>query len=306
MGRPGYGKEFWEKVRADYEAGENNMNWLAKKYGVAAVTVQRHRDKEGWVVGGATATVPSEATVAFEEPPTVTVVGGIEEEVVTEEAQRIAELEAKLTETETALAQAEAEARKHDPRVDVPHLNSPEAYLEYVGYEDLSELAMSSLALENVKRHREGKPSLEFGTDRIDQEIQRIITKRIQGLTGHVRGEDNMRVLKMVKPSGTMTQVPVETQINNEAGQQGAAVWKAREKGFKIAFPYRCQRHNCWNLSATDNAGNRTLDGYCSPEHRAGDPYINARPVAGISTSAGAMTSTRDSGRADEYLARPG
>jgi hypothetical protein len=287
------------------------MGKLSKMYGPSITSISARKRKEEWVKGltaGDTSTLPTEAAVEFADPVTVTGTTTIQEEMVPTDssAQRVAELEAKLAETETALARAEAEARKHDPRVDVPFLDTPEAYLEYVGYEDLNELAVSSLALENVKRHREGKPPLEFGPDRIDQEVQRIITKRIQGIRSNVRGEDNMRVLKMVKPSGTMTQIPVETQINNEAGQQGAAIWKAREKGFKIAYPYRCYRHNCWDLAATDDAGNIVLDGYCSPEHRAGDPYLNAKPVAGMSTSAGAMTSTRDAGRADGYLARSG
>ena len=213
--------------------------------------------------------------------------------------QRIAELEAKL-------AAAEEEIAIHDPRREVPHLTSVEDYLEHVGYEDLAELALSQLGRENIKRHREGKPPLEFGEDRIEATISEIVNKRIRGLTSSIREEDNMRTLKMVKPSGTLTQVPVETQINNEAGQQGAAIWKARDKGFKIAFPYRCHRHNCWQLAAVDAAGKMTLDGYCSPEHRMQDPYLNKAPVAGVSMSGMPMSSTRDAGRADDYLARSG
>jgi len=313
MARPGYGKEFWAKVRDEYEEG-TGLRKLAAKYKVAQISVQRHRDKEGWdrpdpefdeYLANLEAELDVEAAGAtIPEPETATSTSVIEEEVVTASgpAQRIAELEAKLTETETALIQAEAEARRHDPQVEVPHLATLENYLEHVPAEVLDELALSSLALENVKRNRDGKPKLTFDEDRIAEEIQRIINKRIRGLTGNVRGDDAMRVLKMVKPNGTMTQVPVEPQINNEAGQEGAAVMKARRKNFKVAFPIRCFRHNCWQLSAVDEAGNRTLDGYCSPEHRAGDPFLGGAPVPGVSTSARAMDGTR----ADAYLSTMG
>lgn len=332
----GYPPEFWERVRDDYESGKAGISALARTYNVSREAINYQRKHNGWVKG-----VPEpereyesdeylesaanefvdepEAPISDDLPPPVEAITGqtiesepAETETVTSPEtfemepvdvssyeQRIAELEAKLEE-------AEAEARMHDPRIDVPFLATTEDYLEHIGYEDLKELALSELGRENIKRHRDGKPPLEFGDDRIEATIQDIINRRLRNMTSNVRQEDNMRTLKMVKPNGTMTQVPVETQINNEAGQQGAAIWKAREKGFKIAYPYRCHRHNCWQLAASDESGRLIMDGYCTPEHRAQDPYLNTSAVAGVSMSGMPMQSSRDSGRADTYLERMG
>lgn len=331
-----YPPEFWAKVRADYESGEFGLEKLAKMYQVSRQSIANQKKKNGWVKGKkkpyegevylAEAAEDFAAAISDDLPPPVEETVGqtiesepaetetvtspesfaVEDVDVTSYEQRIAELEAKLASTERELAAAEEEIAVHDPRKEVPFLETVEDYLEHVGYEDLSELALSHLGRENIKRHREGKPPLEFGDDRIEATINEIVNKRIRGIKSSVREEDNMRTLKMVKPSGTLTQVPVETQINNEAGQQGAAIWKARDKGFKIAFPYRCHRHNCWALAAVNSAGAMTLDGYCTVEHRAADPYLNTAPVAGVSMSGMPMSSTRDSGRADTYLAGTG
>jgi hypothetical protein len=316
----------WDQIRYDFEVEGLGPAPLEKKYGVKNTALSYRRKRDAWAKRGSLHPEEHHEAVTFGMPPDVsetrdpvsatsnasTPPPDLHHRFDTEkvpydaEAQaRLEALEARNAELEAQLSLAEAEAEKHNPRVDVPDLDTPERYREMIPADVLKAQAEEQLAAENIARHRQGMPSLEWSDAHIERTITEMIERRIRQRTSFVRSNDSMRVLKMVKPNGTLTQVPVEVQINNEAGQQGAAIWKARDKGFKIAWPYRCYRHDCWLLAATNELGEMTLDGYCSTEHRAGDPYLKGNVVPGVSTS---MTSSlarpvHDPARANRLLA---
>ena len=85
--------------------------------------------------------------------------------------------------------------------------------------------------------------------------------------------------------NGTMVQIPHELQVNNEAGQQGAAIWKMREKGAKLIMPFLCMRNNCYVAAAVHPDGTFVYDGYCGQEHRSTDPYVGKTAIEGVTQS---------------------
>ena len=91
--------------------------------------------------------------------------------------------------------------------------------------------------------------------------------------------------MKVLKANGNMVQIVVENQVNNEEGQPGAAIWKARDKGDKLISPYLCQAYNCWEPASVDERGKLKHAGYCSEAHMALDPYLGKRSVPGVTTS---------------------
>ena len=168
----GYTPEFWAKVRADWESGEYGLEKLSEIYQVSRQAISVHKKREGWVKGVPAPTQSQEylesvaeemeaaleAPISDDLPPPVeeTIGQTIEAEpsqtetlnpVIDEEPVDVSSYEQRIAELEAKLAAAEAEVAIHDPRVEVPHLASPDDYLEHVGYDDLA-------AVERIRGHR--------------------------------------------------------------------------------------------------------------------------------------------------------
>lgn len=254
-------EELWADLEAAYRGGAKVTD-LAEKYGVSTQAIYKRRTAGKW-----------EREIPDEERP-------VEDEVKydpEELAVQLVEAEAKIAAMQEKLDAAEAEAEALSPykHVDLPR--TAQDVLEFHGMETMREMAYEHIAFENMARAQRGLPAFDYRAN------PQIIEDKIQQLAQHQAERRNrppseifrQRVVKMVKPNGTIVQWPVEEQISNEAGQAGASIWKAKEKGLKLLEPYICQVRDCWQEAEIDDHGQLTLNGYCSPEHRALDPYLN-------------------------------
>lgn len=241
--------------------------------------------------------------VDYEPPNTVraaaeTVISGFGEEMREDVTERI-RLESALDEMAARLAEAEREnaslkERVEDlrPTADVA-LYSTLAEVEEVWGGRLEEVVELRLGEINKVRIRQGLLPWDFqrSPDILERTKREVMVELLSRRTKFAEENPTIRVVKMVF-NGNLVQVPLELQINNEAGQQGAAIWKMRAKGAKLAMPYFCMRNNCWIPAAVDAHGSLTLDGYCLPAHRATDPYLKGTAIAGVTTSGGAHIPT--------------
>ena len=267
------------EAQARFEDGETQAS-LARRFGVSTRTIVYHRDRKGWVRGGTPEpdidTLGDPADFIPEDPDIV------EEDVRDAEITR---LRAQLDQAEARIHEAETSARGI---IERPVYHDADEVINLLGATTLRETAMQQLARESMKRRREGMPGWDISTESaaVEQRLREIAEQLVQERTKWVREQHQVRVVKMVTPEGNIVQVPVEEQINNEAGQQGTAIHKAKDKGYKLHWPYLCQTNDCWLESAVDGQGNLSLDGYCSPAHRRGDPYLgNPKAVEGVTTS---------------------
>ena len=122
---------------------------------------------------------------------------------------------------------------------------------------------------------------------KVTGEVDKILEELLSRRTKFVDANKRVRVVKMAARNGDgwdIVQIPVEVQINNEAGQSGAAIWKQRDKGRKLVLPYLCQRIDCWAEAKVGPDGKFLYAGYCSAEHAATDPYLGAQ-VPGVAMS---------------------
>lgn len=246
--------EFWEQVQAEYEAGGVKTQ-IAEKYDISVSAISQHAKDDGWVKP--------------DKKPTA------------------AELQARIDELEAKVAEAEAEAERLSPSVKLKLPATAQEVLEAHDADTFRELALTKIAADNSNRFREGKPPLDFANN------PQIVDAKMLELAQHLADARKrppseiyrQRVVKVRKLNGCIVQIPVEEQISNEAGQAGAAIWKSREKGDKVLDPYLCQMRDCWLEAATDDVGQLSLDGYCTPEHRQFDPYLGKNDVANVATS---------------------
>ena len=267
-------KELWKQIRAEWEHGATKTS-LAEKYGCSAQAISNHQKNEGWhiekdKIGEVAGVVPEPDDVVIAEPDI-----------------DAAAAQARIRELEAELAEAEAKVKEYSPtaRVNIP--DTPEGWIEFLGEDKITELTDDVLAAENRDRFKKGRPMLDIkdNPDLRAKEIEKIVAKREAAKTKHVVDDLRARTVKLVKPNGTIIQVIVEEQVSNEKGQPGAAIWKAKEKGFKLADPYICQAYNCWLPALVGEDGTFAYSGYCSSEHMAFDPYLGKRQIAGVTTS---------------------
>lgn len=248
-------KELWADIKAQWEDGAAPAD-LAKKFDIHVNSIHTKKRNEGW-------------------------------ERVDDSAGELEALQAQLAEAQARAEAAEAQAAERAPTAKVKVYDDRDSVVEAFGMEVLKAEAMSALAKENSKRFRQGLPILQIeDSPELAAEIEKVIQDKLTSKTRFVSPLKRLRVLKMVKPNGVITQVPVEKQINNEQAQEGTALWKAKAKGYKPTDPAYCNLLECWNFSALDGDGRPVKwHGYCSEEHMALDPYLNGRAVSGVSTT---------------------
>jgi len=161
-----------------------------------------------------------------------------------------------------------------NPFTEWPVFDTPAAAREFLGEQHLRESAEARIVSEDRARNRRGLPP-QWTSD--PESYERRVAKIVEDLCREAVGEtskwvDNlsgairMRTVKMVKPDGTLIQVPVEPQINNGAGSIADPIERYKRKGYKMASPMRCALRDCWKAAAT-TGGRMTFGGYCSAAH---------------------------------------
>lgn len=195
--------------------------------------------------------------------------------VVIDESDDLAEARARIAALEEENEKIREEAARYRPFVDMPVFTDVAQVIEAVGRERLEELAQSKLAKENKRRQKEGLPPLWADNKRdyqnrveelIREEADDIVKSQSKWIDTDPSKLKRSRSLKMVKPDGTMVQIPVEPQVNNGAGSLADPIEKYKRKGYKMTSPPRCPLYDCWRPSAVEH-GHFTYGGYCSQVH---------------------------------------
>jgi transposase-like protein len=282
-----YTKIDWAKARRDFELAGMSVGKIAQKYGVTASAVLHHKKQDGWTRDEAPAD-PETISAGFSPEQTIPV-----GEVVGAAArQRIAELERQLAEAEKENREQRAELEKHRPTVEWHVYRTTDQVRDFFGEDRLRDIAGLELAAQNKERVKRGLPPFTYQSDPdlYERQIARILKEMLDRRTKWVDANKRVRVVKMAGRNAdgsgwNAVQIPVEVQINNEAGQSGAAIWKQRDKGRKLITPYLCQRIDCWLEAAVGGDGKFSYAGYCSQEHMAADPYIGQAAQPGVAMS---------------------
>lgn len=206
----------------------------------------------------------------------------------------------EISAEELAALRAEAarykdEAERYRPFRDVSNMmfESPQQVIDYFGPKAMRDLATSELSDINKVRLRQGLDRVTYTEEEWEEAIQAKAAEMAQDRFKHVPTEGGARrTLKMVNPnSGTVVQIPVEDQINNQAGSMGDGVNRYKDKGFKMAVDSEgrilCPTENCW-APAHGESGAYTYGGYCSERHRL---MVEPRKVGGVDNviTAGAL-----------------
>jgi hypothetical protein len=276
----------WAKARKDWELGMS-VGQVAKKYSVTASAVLNHKKNDGWTRDIPSDVPPEQVVQGFAGQQTVR----IDEIPGLEARTRIAELERQLAEAERTNREQAVELQKHKPTLEWHVYQTPAEVREYLGEEKLRDIAGLELAEQNRMRVKRGLPPFSYESDpaMYEREIGKILEELLTRRTKYIDAGQRLRVVKMAarSPEGgwSIVQVPVEVQINNEAAQSGAAIWKQRDKGRKLVMPYLCQRINCWAEALVGPDGKFVYAGYCSSECFGTDPYLNKTPVPGVAMS---------------------
>lgn len=187
-----------------------------------------------------------------------------------------------------------ADAERFRPFQDVSDLmfDGPQAVINHFGPKYMRDLAASELADINKVRLRQGFDRVTYTDEEWETAIQEKAAEMAQDRFKYVPTEGGARrTLKMVKPDGTLVQIPVEDQINNQAGSLSDGINRYKDKGFKLAVDedrrILCPMENCYG-SAHGSAGQYTYAGYCSEAHRL---MVEPRKVGAVDNviTAGAL-----------------
>lgn len=187
----------------------------------------------------------------------------------------LTELASENAELRKRLLKVEKERDSFRPFVEVKNFESPGDVIAHYGLDHMRVIAEVSLASDNKKRVREGRPPLWANRDEYEQMIGEVVESKAaemvddrQKLTGDVSSGNHtkLRTLKMVAPSGTSVQIPIDVTVNNGNGSLGDPILRYQRKGFKVMSPVRCKLVDCWELASTGE-GRYTHGGYCSAAH---------------------------------------
>ncbi len=112
-----------------------------------------------------------------------------------------------------------------------------------------------------------------------EEEITKLKAKEAASLDGEP-DEPPSRKIKLAMYRGgkgpddsvngwlTISQIPLEGQINNTAGSLADGIIRYTRKGFKITDPFLCPRAGCFKPAAVDEFNKWQWDGYHSEAHR--------------------------------------
>lgn len=284
-------------MRSEFERGVSKAQ-IARNYGVSVTTVTRYQKEDGWEkpdLSGPGAA--AEAVMMTDEPDLPTSAEMVEQAYTVEqdvptltESYREEELQRRIVELEAQNAELVAKVEKLKDTRDVSIYTDRDSVIEVLGIEHLRMTAINQLIIQNLRDRTRGI-LVDYEDPKnsviVDRQIETLINELLRERTSHMSPLKKLRVVKMVKPDGQLIQVPMEEQIQNMKGEQSAPMAKARAKGWQLAEPYLCQAFDCW-LPATKDpvSGELNLNGYCSPEHRALDPYLSGTQVSDVTTTA--------------------
>ena len=203
--------------------------------------------------------------------------------VPVETDEEIARLDAENARLKAELAEAKADAEQWKPTVDIEDwlFDTPDDVNARFDSAALKDIAGAELAQINKERLKRGFLPVDYDEDEWDAEIERAKIDLVADRTRWVPDKGPLqRVLKMVFPTkdtcvkqpcykhGSLRQIPVEDQINNQAGSLSDGTQRYKDKGGKLCKPFPCSAKECWALAAV-SGGKFVHAGYCSEDHRA-------------------------------------
>jgi hypothetical protein len=300
-------------MRHDYEVQGHSYPTIAENYNVSVNTVAKYKKEGDWQKPAPTDPGSAATEAIMSDDPDIpgTVATPAEWDAVT-----VVDVDAVAPIDVPAAPEPESDVEKIRLRAEIDRLNALNAELrskvdslrdtvdvgiyadedevvEVLGEKALRETALMRLRMENRKQmQRYGVPGINFADPAnkhmVDDEIHVIVGELLRERTSHISPLHNLRTLKMRNPkTGHLVQIAMEEQINNMKGEQTAPIAKMRAKGFQLCEPFLCQLMDCWLPASRDPHNQKlNLNGYCSPEHRARDPYLDARKVADVTTTA--------------------
>lgn len=181
------------------------------------------------------------------------------------------------------LAEAKADAERWKPTVDITDrlFETTDDVAERFNYQDLKDIAGAEIAQINLERLKRGHLPIDYDEAEWETEIDRVKLDLIADRTRWVAEQGAAaRVLKMVKPvkdrcdhqpcykHGSLVQIPVENQINNQAGSLSDGTQRYKDKGYKLCRPFLCAMVECWEPAKISD-GKFLYAGYCTEAHRA-------------------------------------
>lgn len=171
------------------------------------------------------------------------------------------------------LDEAQARAEANDPTRNISNMLFEDTadVRRFFSHEHLVDVALDKWASENKDLVGRGRaPQPEPTGAELERRIDRTVTELLADRTATVKQRGWMlRVVKMVKSSGQLIEVPLEGQINSfRVGGADRAFAPYKAKGYKVASPYLCQAQSCWSEAVIGSDAQFTYGGYCSPDHR--------------------------------------
>lgn len=178
----------------------------------------------------------------------------------------------RAEEAEVRAEAAEAEADEFRPTKDIKEflMETAEDVKVRFGEQKLRDLAETEIRDLNQKRTKEGYTRIKWEPAEWDEAVDRAILELLSDRVREAPPIEGplMKTLKMVKPDGTLIQVPYEAQINNLAGSLEDAIARYRKKGYKLTDPLLCPSQNCYEISTLDSDGTYLHGAYCTADHR--------------------------------------
>jgi uncharacterized small protein (DUF1192 family) len=188
--------------------------------------------------------------------------------------ERIAELESEL-----ASMAAEMEAMRPTKNVAAFSFKTADDVVALYGEDKIMAIVDSEIALENKKRVRDGYDRIRYSKEekreKFDETVEALLLDR--QLATPPREGWLARSLKMVKPDGSIIQIPYEGQVNNVAGSLADGYVRYEKKGFKRTDPMMCPTVDCYE-DALARDGKWVFSGYCSEDHFKRTERGNAVP----------------------------
>lgn len=203
--------------------------------------------------------------------------------MTTKTETRVEELEAELKEAVERAEKAEAEAEQYRPTADVSgfFMEDAEDVRARFGKQKLEDIAHMELAQINRHRAKQNLPMVKLTGNEKKQAVEKVVQELLEDRKkeGPKQNGPIPKTLKMVKPDGTLVQLPYEAQINNLAGSLEDAVARYRNKGYKLTDPTLCPAQNCYEEAAMDN-GKFAYGAYCSQDHQRRTEQMQGTPVS--------------------------
>jgi hypothetical protein len=190
---------------------------------------------------------------------------------------QIEEQELTAAETEAAKAVLAAQVTEQErqieelkPTRDVAKFlfETPEDVVAHYGDKKLDEMLKATIAEENKARTKQGFDRTTYTPEEFAERKEALVADLLGDRTRWGPPTEGFldRTMKMIKPDGTLVQIPFEGQINNVAGSLNDGLFRYQQKGYKLTDPMLCPTKDCNETSAIKK-GKWLYLGYCSEDH---------------------------------------